>query len=200
MPTGYTAALYEGEPQTFEEYALSCARNFGALILMRDDPMDAPIPEFAPDTKWHDEKIVEARATLARLETMTSDEAGLEAQAEYEKVMAEWRRANDERRARRVRYTTMLEKVRQWKPPTADHQGLRDFMESQLVDSIKFDCSLWEPPMCETAAEYMVRLHARAERDIEYHAAEREAEIGRAQSRNEWVRQLRASLDVRVTA
>jgi hypothetical protein len=34
MPTGYTAKIYNGVPQTFEEFALDCARTFGALITL----------------------------------------------------------------------------------------------------------------------------------------------------------------------
>ena len=34
MPTGYTAALYEGKNQTFKEFATQCARAFGACIDM----------------------------------------------------------------------------------------------------------------------------------------------------------------------
>ena len=45
MPTGYTADIQDGKITTLREYALSCARAFGALIMMRDDPHDAPIAD-----------------------------------------------------------------------------------------------------------------------------------------------------------
>ena len=38
MPTGYTLDLYNGKDITFEEFVLKCARAFGALIDMRDEP------------------------------------------------------------------------------------------------------------------------------------------------------------------
>lgn len=53
MPTGYTANIKNGI--TFEEFALDCARNFGALIIMRDEPKDAPIPEQFEASKHHEE-------------------------------------------------------------------------------------------------------------------------------------------------
>lgn len=56
MPTGYTHKIKDG--MTFKEYALRCARNFGALMDMRDDPMDAPIPIFTP-SGYHEEKLIE---------------------------------------------------------------------------------------------------------------------------------------------
>lgn len=43
MPTGYTAAIKYGI--TFKEFALDCARNFGACISMRDEPRETPIPD-----------------------------------------------------------------------------------------------------------------------------------------------------------
>jgi len=39
MPTGYTAKLCEGE-QSFGEFALGCARAFGACVMQREDSMD----------------------------------------------------------------------------------------------------------------------------------------------------------------
>jgi hypothetical protein len=51
MPTGYTAPIADG--MTFEQFALGCARAFGALVTMRDEPSDAPIPErLEPDTPF----------------------------------------------------------------------------------------------------------------------------------------------------
>ena len=73
MPTGYTAAIKDGI--SFNEYALSCARAFGALIMMRDEPADAPIPDEFKPSDYHFKKIEEAKAELARLRAMSPDEA-----------------------------------------------------------------------------------------------------------------------------
>lgn len=63
MPTGYTNRIQNGEITEFKDFALACARAFGALISMRDDALDAPMPaEILPDTKYHDDHI--AAATL----------------------------------------------------------------------------------------------------------------------------------------
>ena len=37
MPTGYTADIYEGNDVSFRDFALKCARAFGACIEQRDD-------------------------------------------------------------------------------------------------------------------------------------------------------------------
>lgn len=43
MPSGYTSDIYHGKDVTFKEFALKCARNFGALMHMRDESLDTPI-------------------------------------------------------------------------------------------------------------------------------------------------------------
>ena len=53
MPTGYTAMLTEEKEITFEDFALKCARAFGALIEMRDESLDAKIPEEFKVTEYH---------------------------------------------------------------------------------------------------------------------------------------------------
>ena len=62
MPTGYTAKIADG--QTFEEFILSCARAFGALVEMRDEPADAPIPEEFKPSAYHTTQIGVARAKM----------------------------------------------------------------------------------------------------------------------------------------
>lgn len=44
MPTGCTAKLHEDD-QSFRDFALTCARAFGATIAMREEPLDAPPSE-----------------------------------------------------------------------------------------------------------------------------------------------------------
>lgn len=51
MPTGYTAGVKDGTVTDFKAFVMQCARAFGALIDMRDDPSDVPIPKsFAPSS------------------------------------------------------------------------------------------------------------------------------------------------------
>ena len=45
MPTNFTYDLYAGNEMTFPEYAMRCARASGMLAGMRDDPIDAVIPD-----------------------------------------------------------------------------------------------------------------------------------------------------------
>jgi len=60
MPTGYTYPVVEGKITEFSDFALSCARAFGALITMRDDPHDTPIPETFEPSDYNAKKLAEA--------------------------------------------------------------------------------------------------------------------------------------------
>lgn len=67
MATGYTHPVAEGTVTDFATFALDCARAFGALITIRDDPPGTPIPdEFTPST-WNAEAKEGAEARLAEL-------------------------------------------------------------------------------------------------------------------------------------
>ena len=49
MPTGYTTDIYNGKDVTFKDFALKCARAFGACIHQREDNIDD-----LPKLKKHD--------------------------------------------------------------------------------------------------------------------------------------------------
>lgn len=72
MPSAYTAPVQDGKITEFKDFAILCARAFGACIDMRDDPLDKPIPEaFSPVTKHYDEALATATNKLAALRAMT---------------------------------------------------------------------------------------------------------------------------------
>src|SRR6185437_5714856 len=86
MPTGYTYPVTDGKITQFNDFAMSCARAFGALISMRDDPRDAPIlDEIKPDTKYYDDRIAADTKRIDEIQAMTladADTAALEAHRE----------------------------------------------------------------------------------------------------------------------
>ena len=60
MPTGYTAAI--AKDITFNDFVMQCAK--AMLIMMRDEPANAPIPErFEPGSHYVN-KITEANELL----------------------------------------------------------------------------------------------------------------------------------------
>lgn len=135
MPTGYTAKITEG--QTFEEFVLQSARAMGALIMMRDDPADAPIPDEFKPSNHHIEGLQRAKERLAVLDAMSPKEAKAAADAAFEKQSKEVAERLARVREERAAYDAMLARVREWNPPTPDHVGFKDFMIEQIESSIK---------------------------------------------------------------
>ena len=196
MPTGYTAELME-KGQTFPEFIMGCARAFGALIDMRDDPSGAIIPEKFEASDYHAKRLIESHEKLTQLKSMDDSEkeafGRLEKEADINNILVWLEKA----RAEDNRLDNMAAQVKEWVPPTADHKGLKDFMLQQIsvskngLDYIKnslADAEL-KPPMA-----YYVAAISRASRDIKYSTEENAKEIERTNGRSEWVRQLRESI------
>ena len=198
MPTGYTAAIKDGI--TFEKFALICARQFGALIMMRDEPADAEIPEEFKPSSWNAEKFAEAKAELRRVMSMTVSDCEQAAASDYAAAVEYRDRKIEENRQLEAAYRNMLRQVRAWTPPSPDHVNLRDFMVRQIEDSIDFYCCYTpDVPVLQSGEDWRNAKVERIHRDIAYHEKANAEEIERTESRNRWVRQLRESLST-VTA
>ena len=198
MPTGYTHDVQTGKVTDFREFALSCAKAFGACITMRDEPSGTPIPdEFEASTKFYDEQIKGAIEAVDRISAMSDDECEKEAFTDFQQNATDYQKRAKETEDERLRYKQMLAKVRDWKPPTEDHDGLKEFMEKQLEESIDFDCGnkdYYKYPDRETGKEWRDREIAAAKRNLERNTEHRNDELQRVQTRNKWIEDLRASL------
>lgn len=198
MPTGYTADVQSGKVTDFREFAMQCARAFGATILMRDDPMDKPIPDEFKPSSYHGEALDAAQKNLIHYEEMTLPQAAIEARAEYEQGLAARNERMERRAAQRTRYQAMLDQVNAYVVPSAEHVEFKKFMVQQLTESIDFDCSdkYDDGPKFMAGDEWRKSKIERARKDIEYHKREYAAEISQTDSRNQWIRQLRDSLAI----
>lgn len=197
MPTGYTDSVIKGECVDFQEFALACARNFGALIMMRDEPRDAEIPdEFQPNTSYYDESEAKARATLAFLESASPEEIAAKVDASNADRLAYREKYLAEARLAEERCDAMLEKVYAWTPPTEEHGNLKKFMIDQLEDTRRYDgVGGYTPDATPLSVEEWVEAErSKAEDSITYAIEKRAAEIDRTAERNAWVRVLRESL------
>jgi hypothetical protein len=196
MPTGYTAAIADGID--FETFVMRCARGMGALIMMRDEPMDTPIPERFESSDYHTRELAEANDEMAKLRAMSIEETGAAAREAFDAET----KANSEAIARnselRGKYEAMLKQVKSWNAPTPEHEGFKKFMADQLTESIRFDCSesYYEEhkPKQKAGAEWLADRIAKATRDVEYHTTEHAKEVERTESRNSWLDALRNSL------
>lgn len=194
MPTGYTARLCEG-PQTFQEFALGCARAFGALVTMHDEPSAAPIPDELKPSDYHDKALAKARSEVIRLRSMSIEqeiEFGLSLKnakiASWREAWACWSELDG-------RLVDMIAKVQAWSA-SPNHAALKDFMIQQLT------VSRYEAPSEQSLADmqderpfsYFCERLLDELRNIEYHAAQAAEEKECTAQRNLWLKQLRESL------
>lgn len=195
MPTGYTAAVGDGEVTEFSDFAMTCARAFGALVTMRDEPADAPVPDEFPVDEYPMRMFIQNSERLNELRAMSLVDADVAAMVAYSEAVEEYRCHQQEQAATRARYEAMLDKVRAWRPPTPDHVEMKKFMVQQLEQSIRFDCGYERPaPVRQDGATWVAEQIAQAERNAERYAAEHEKAVERAEQRTAWVRALRESL------
>lgn len=201
MPTGYTAPLHDGDPITFEQFVLRCSRAMGAAITQRDDSLDAEIALREVD-EYRLNAVEKAGLALAEaLGRSNEDWAALQATA-----IADAQTHRSEYLARRAgiegRYTAMLDAVRAWVPPTAEHEGLKKFMVEQLEESLRFDVGSWTPdvPAELPIAEYRERELNRLARALERDTKQLEEDRERVRSQNAWVIALRESLGLPTAA
>ena len=194
MPTGYTLDLYDGKDITFEEFVLKCARAFGALISMRDEPIDAPIPERFEPSDYHLKELEKAKKRLKEIKEWNEEKAEQEAERAYQEALKKREEFIKKNKLIRKRYEDMLSKVQKWKPPTSDHEALKQFMIQQLEESIEYDCFITEMPQRLSGEEYKEQQIKKALSDIDFHEKEYAEEVNQVYERNKWLRLLRESL------
>lgn len=195
MPTGYTSGIYNGKKVTFKQFALGCARAFGALIELRDSSADTPIPDEFKPSDHHSKELKVAEKTLKKANEYTDKEISVLARQDYEKELESWEESRRKGQELKERYEAMLKQVKAYEPPSPDHVGLKEFMAEQLQSSIKFDTSYHgERPKLKTPEEWRKATIKSATWSVNYHTEELAKEIERCQGRTKWVKQLKESL------
>ncbi len=196
MPTGYTEGIARGI--TFQEFAMKCARAFGVLITMRDAPLDEPIPDEFQPSGWHVKELAKAELRLKELTAMTLEEAKSEASRSYRTERGRIAVAVKESQRLTQQYLDMLVQVKTWVPPTPEHEGLQEFMISQIKESIRFDYMgdyyKKNPAVRLSGVAWLEKERDKAKWSIAYHSEEKQKEIDRVRERNQWVKALRDSL------
>lgn len=196
MPTGYTAKLMESG-QTFQEFIMGCARAFGALVQMRDDPYDTPVPEKFEPSDYHVKRLIESREKLARLKAMTDTERQEFGEAEKTADILRIEKWLEKDLAENDRLVAMEEQVKAWQPPTSDHKGLKDFMLQQIEvsrNNVDYIRESLKSANAKPALAYYIAAVSDASHAINYNTEGNAKEIERAAVRSEWVRQLRLSI------
>ena len=138
MSTGYTRKI--GDDQSFKDFALGCARNFGANIMMRDEPMNAEIKHYEPD-QYYMNKLTETIAEKSRFMNLSKEEMIKLWNDEFDSEYSNYCKCCIEKAILKTKYEKMLVKVKKFIPPTPDHINYKNFMIEQIQTSIDFDCS-----------------------------------------------------------
>lgn len=199
MPTGYTADIAKGI--SFKQYALNCARAFGALIEMRDDPKGAKIPDEFKPSDYHLKAIKKAQAELKRLKAIPAKSLLARSVRQNLADQSSRRACIKKNNELRAKYEAMLAKVDQYKSPSREHDEFAKFMREQIVSSIDFDCGneYHEREIVESrlksGSEWKKDVLSKLNQDIRYHTKEHEKEVERCANRTAWVKQLFNSLE-----
>jgi len=195
MPSGYTANIKDGI--TFEQFAMNCARAFGACIELRDEGGDGSnIPEKFTASPYHKEHLEESQQKLKDFLTLTTKDLEQLAQAKYEQDIVSYKERVKEDLDLLANYEYMLEKANQWQIPSDDHAKLKEFMIQQITDSIKWDCNnTREEPTLEDAETYFQRKVKQLKRNVAYHQEQMLEEELKCAKNTLWITQLRNSLE-----
>lgn len=197
MPTSYTDQIKNGID--FKTYALTCARAFGACMELRDEPNGGDIiPDVFLPNDYSLKGQKEALCEIQKLNSMTVEDCEYNAYKDW--LTNETRRITrlNTRRQLLKNYEAMLSKVNAWTPPTPDHIELQNFMRSQIIDSISFDCYECKadetPTIKLSGKDWQYQRYQKLIKDLKYHELEYEQEVKRAKDKTAWIQALKSSL------
>lgn len=196
MPSGYTAAIADGI--SFKEFATNCAKAFGALISLRDEPSDTPVPDKIEPSDYYKKRLEEIRADIVKLNAMSAQDLEDEAMKQYKDSVDYRNKSLAKAKELKRKYEDMLAKAKAYVPPTPDHQGYKDFMVNQIEESIKWDCGTfyYDKPIVKLPGSEWGK--ARAEillNELSHAEQQNKEEIRRAEERTNWIVALKKSLE-----
>ena len=194
MPTGCTAEIQNGI--SFEDFVMTCARQMGPLIRLKDD-FNAPIPEKFEPSKYHLETLKLYEEQLKKLQEMLPFEIEAAAKEHYERRIEYNKTMKQKNILLEEKYKKIKKQVEEWQPPTKKHEALKKFMFEQINASIECDCHndyFNETPVKLTGRQWLEEKIEDTKDSIEYHKEKYEKEIIFTKETNEWLNQLRDSL------
>jgi hypothetical protein len=198
MPTGYTSSLIDTDEISFQKFAMICARAFGACIDMRDDSLNKDIPEKFEESSYNKNEYEKAIKLLEDFNSSDTDTLYKQYENEYELEIKSREEYLEKNKQQIQRYTTMLDKVYEWNPPSKDHIKLKNFMIDQIRRSIEFDDMqeyYQNNPITKLSFEqWKYNKIEQIKKDIQYHMKRWQEETKRVAERNKWIQDLRNSL------
>lgn len=205
MPTGYTSKIVDGE-QSFEDFALSCARNFGACIMQKEDPLDEK-PKIHKEN-YYANKLIGSFDEYNTLKNSSDEHCYREVMSALEKSKQRYENTVQEHIEAAKRIKEMISKVSIWEPPTDEHVGLKKFMLDQLNQTLSHDGdpSYYETRLEEVGGEIKdltpekarTILQDQIEKDLKYYKKEADKEEDRNNKRGNWIKDLYKSLGLEI--
>lgn len=191
MPTGFTSKMYEGKPETFEEFVLHCARGTGAFIMQRDNDPNEP-PKMRQAEPYYAISLGKAKNDLHLWEYMDADDK-YSLWGDY-KVQTEddIKRRKQQNTLRLSMYEHRLREVEAWNAPEM-LQSLKNFMIDQIKSSIDFDIHEYPQKIMEFD-DWEANEDERRRRSVEYSQESYDEEIERVKRQNEYTALLYSSL------
>lgn len=155
MPTGYTFKLYESD-QSFADFVWTCAKPFVKTMTAATSPLDTLLDV---ESVTRGLVLKQAEAELAHWQSMDPQDASLreKLESDYRQEVRDFERRASEEATRKARFRAMEERVNEWRPPTPEHQKLKDFMLEQLAFETQFEPYYTEDkrPVRKTPEEYI---------------------------------------------
>jgi hypothetical protein len=196
MPTLLTCGVADGTVTSFSDYAWIVARQFGAIIHLRDEPLGAYEPVPREPSTYHKDVREEYEDELDGLNLMTESELADAAEKDYQRDLAEYNKRKTEIAETRKRYEDMLVHASAYEPPTPLHVNFAKMMVDQLIQSIEFDCMGMhdDPPCRKSTLEWVTEKRQMINEYIMYHSKEWHRELKRVSDSNNWVYAIKQSL------
>lgn len=194
MPNGITAPISEGKDITAAEFILRCAKQFGGLSHMREDSLDAPIVPRETSTKRYDENIARVQKELDYYNSISIDTVEELVEESYKDEVALYNKRVAEKTELRARYQALIDKVIAWEIPSEEHTKLKEFALNQLVESIDWDCKVYEEPKKMSAQEWLDTHIESRQRNLNFWKKQREDDIKSVEGANKWAADLVNSL------
>jgi hypothetical protein len=197
MPTGYTDIIYSSKGEVkFRDFALRCARAFGATIHQRDENLDSN-PRLREVYFYHAEQAEKDMAELNRLNHLNKHDIAQKIETEYQECCNDWERSCKKEARLLFEYTAMLANAEAWEPPTKEHKALKQFMIDQIKESIRCDTGFrmrQQKPQKPNTDKWLTNNIGWLEESILRHQQEQIKENERVANANKWLDDLVHSL------
>lgn len=199
MPTGYTYSVQNGEVTELKNFILTCAKEFGAFIHMRDDGLSPDI-KYREVGEYYLRRLENTKREFEEFKLLSDEEIQKQLDESYERRIKEQKEGLKRFDEQKQRYLDMIDKVKEWIPPTEDHIKLKEFALEQLNSSLEFDCSdssrncYLQEPFKDTVEEYRVYKIKSYLKDLEYYSKSYRDELESVEKANKWIRDLIESL------